>query len=101
MLFVAMAVAVTIFSVWFLFFNLLLDRMWEKVGTNLREELLKAQIKTTLQSVIANDALICGGQNDTTALTAFLWTERALLVQYQLCLVFNLGGGGTIFVDFG
>lgn len=54
------AMSVTIFSRGFLSDDLLLDGMWEQFRANLREELFEAQIKSALQGVIANNAVICG-----------------------------------------
>jgi hypothetical protein len=65
-----------------------------------RKELFEAQIETTLQSVIANNALISGGKNDTAVVTALLCAEVLSLIEDQLCLVFNLRCRGTIFIEF-
>ena len=63
------------------------------------KELLKAEVETTLQCIIADDSLISCGEDDTSALTALLETQRQISVQDQLCLVVDLGSGGAVIVE--
>ncbi len=78
---------------------LLLDRVREQLMSNVREKLLEAQIEATLQSVVTDDAFVGSGQDDTATLTAFLWTERQIFIENQLCFVLDLDCGTAILID--
>lgn len=103
-------VAMTIFNFRLLLLGLLLlDRVREQLFTNLWKELLEAQIETAPQCVIADDAVIGGGEDHATAIAArlkavlgdFLLAQEVHLVKDQSCFVLYLGCGGAIFIEVG
>ena len=63
------------------------------------EQLLKAQIESALQRIVAHDSLICSGENYTAEIGTLIGTKGQDLVQDQLCFVFNLVSGSTILVE--
>jgi hypothetical protein len=73
--------------------------MREEQVADVGKELLKAEVETTLKCIIADDSLISCGEDDTSALTTLLETQRQISVQDQLCLVVDLGSGGAVIVE--
>jgi hypothetical protein len=75
--------------------------MREQLTSDVRKEFLEAQLEAALQSVIADDALVGGGEYYAAAVAALLGAEGQILVQDQLGLVFDLGGHRAILVELG
>jgi hypothetical protein len=83
-------------------FLLLLDffRLREKCFADLRKQLLKAQVETTLEGVITHDSLVERGENDTATLSTGVSVKELRIDQDELRFVFNFDFISFILIDF-